>query len=185
MSATAADVTIRRATERDARAIAEVHVASWRWAYRNDLPASLLADLSVDERELAHRRELAAEEGTTCVLVAVDTGDRVMGFASTGPSRDDDAPPDTGELYAIYLLADVAGSGLGRALLEHATRDLRDAGYVTASLWVLASNERARRFYERAGWRWDGSVSEHRFDCGNRPIVRYSIDGLASSDARG
>jgi len=27
-----------------------------------------------------------------------------------------------------------------------------------ATLWVLATNERAMRFYERQGWRSDGSV---------------------------
>ena len=37
----APDVVIREATPDDARAIAEVHVASWRWAYRDDLPADV------------------------------------------------------------------------------------------------------------------------------------------------
>jgi hypothetical protein len=37
------------------------------------------------------------------------------------------------------------------------TDDLRQAGYVDAVLWVLAANRRARRFYEREGWRPDGA----------------------------
>ena len=45
-----AGVVIREATPDDARAIAEVHVASWRWAYRGDLPAEFLDGLSVDDR---------------------------------------------------------------------------------------------------------------------------------------
>ena len=42
-------VTVRDATVDDARAIAEVHVASWRWAYRGQLPDDLLDGLSVDD----------------------------------------------------------------------------------------------------------------------------------------
>ena len=52
---------IRAATVRDARAIAEVHVASWRWAYRDTFPAAALEGLDVEERartwsEQARRR---------------------------------------------------------------------------------------------------------------------------------
>jgi hypothetical protein len=39
---------------------------------------------------------------------------------------------------------------------------------------VLESNARASRFYEEAGWTWDNTTSEHRFDSGNRPLVRYA-----------
>lgn len=53
---------------------------------------------------------------------------------------------------------------------------LRAFGYDRAMLWVMASNDRSRRFYERAGWSWDGTTSEHRFDCANVPIVRYVTD---------
>jgi len=170
------EVVIRPAIARDARAIAEVHVASWRWAYADDLPASLLDGLSVDEREVAHRRQLEDPATPVRVVVAEGPPGRIVGFASTGPTRDEDAPPETGELFAIYLLAEAAGAGAGRALLERATTDLGAAGFTRATLWVLASNGRARRFYERAGWVWDGTTGEHRFDCGNRPIVRYVVD---------
>jgi RimJ/RimL family protein N-acetyltransferase len=41
-------------------------------------------------------------------------------------------------------------------------------------LWVLESNQRARRFYERAGWSWEGTRSAHQMQCANLPILRYS-----------
>ena len=170
------ETAIRRASLPDARAVAEVHVASWRWAYRGDLPDALLDALSIDDREAAHVQQIGDPGTTTDVVVAVGNGGAVVGFASTGPTRDDDAPPGTGELYAIYLVQDAAGTGVGQALLDRAGDDLRGAGFDRATLWVLASNARARRFYEREGWRWDVTTSEHRFDCGNRPIVRYTID---------
>jgi ribosomal protein S18 acetylase RimI-like enzyme len=168
-------VAIRDATVEDARAIAQVHVRSWRWAYRGQIPDAFLDRLSVAEREATwHERLASTERGRRC-LVAVAEDAAVVGFAAFGAPQDE-APPGTGELLAIYLEEDVAGTGVGNRLLRRATEDLRIEGWTRANLWVLESNDRARRFYERAGWTWDGTRSEHRFDCANRPILRYVTD---------
>jgi RimJ/RimL family protein N-acetyltransferase len=166
-------VLVREATPDDARAIAEVHVASWRWAYREILPEDFLERLSVDDRETMWRDLLADRGPGGGVAVAEDERGRVVGFAGYGPPEHSDEPEGTGELYAIYLREEVVGTGVGEELFEEAVEGLRAAGYRRAILWVFEANPRARRFYERAGWRWDGTVSEHRLDCGNRPIVRY------------
>ena len=174
--------TIREATLDDARGIAEVHVAGWRWAYEGLLPVEYLEQLSADEREAVWRDGLAmARTGLRC-LVATD-GDGAIGFVSFGRPAEDPSVPvgdhpraDAGEVYAIYLLPEVAGTGLGRALFTRAVEALRAEGYRQAFLWVLAANERSRRFYEKAGWAWDGTTSTHRFDCAERPVVRYTID---------
>lgn len=164
---------IRRATAADARGIAEVHVASWRHAYRGLLPDGFLDRLSVDERE-ASWREAFRDRGAA-VFVAEEEG-RVIGFASFGPSRDGDAGPEVGEIPAIYVDPTVVGAGVGRALLDAAIEAMREAGYRRATLWVLEANAHARRFYKRAGWRWDGTVSRHDFDCANEPVVRYAVE---------
>jgi RimJ/RimL family protein N-acetyltransferase len=166
-------VTIRRATIADATAIAEVHVAAWRWAYRDDLPASFLEGLTLEDRAKDWSEWLAAPGEETWVA---EGAAGIVGFCGFGPSRDDDAPERTAEVRTIYLLRHVVGTGIGRELFTQANDRLRDLRYAHATLWVLASNERSRRFYERAGWSWDGSVSEHRFDCANLPIVRYAVD---------
>lgn len=77
----------------------------------------------------------------------------VTGFAQVGASQGDDPDPDLGVLFAIYLEPAVIGSGAGRALLAEATERMRAAGFTRACLDVLPANERARRVYERAGWR--------------------------------
>ncbi len=46
-----ATTLIRTARPDDARSVAEVHVASWRHAYRGLLPDDYLERLSVDDRE--------------------------------------------------------------------------------------------------------------------------------------
>jgi GNAT superfamily N-acetyltransferase len=166
---------IRLARPGDARAIAEVHVASWRHAYRGLLPDDYLDRLSVDEREKARREHLEDPSSEWGTLVVEDAG-RVVGFSTYGPSRDEDATPATGEVPAIYLDPDVIGTGVGRELLAETIVALRAAGFTRASLWVLEGNVRARRFFEKAGWVWDGSVSTHSFECANEPVVRYAID---------
>jgi ribosomal protein S18 acetylase RimI-like enzyme len=91
------------------------------------------------------------------VFVAVRDG-VVVGFVSVGPADDKTLAADVGELYAIYVHPSVWDVGAGRALMSRAVQALRELGYARAVLWVLGSNERARRFYERAGWTADGAT---------------------------
>lgn len=146
---------IRPATTDDAAEIARIHVEAWRAAYAGHMPDEFLRGLSVVDRRQAWERTLAA--GTATVFVVL-VGVEVAGFAIVGASRDDDAGPGTGELHAINLDPAHWHSGLGRPLLEHAVTALRELGYRDATLWVLAANARARRFYERAGWVPDGTA---------------------------
>jgi GNAT superfamily N-acetyltransferase len=151
-------VIIRLAALADAPALAEVHVRSWQWAYRGQIPDEYLDGLSNTlERRVAARRAELAHLPPEHRWWVVEQAGQIVGFAITEPSRDDDAPPLTGEVALIYLLPEAAGKGIGRALFARAVTDLRERGYQQAILWVLEGNARARRFYEAAGWRPDGA----------------------------
>jgi ribosomal protein S18 acetylase RimI-like enzyme len=130
--------------------MATVHVASWRAAYRGRLPDDYLAGLSVEERAGSWSGILA--DPSPGHVIVVELGDRIVGFAHVGPSGDDDSLPTTGELYTIYLLPDLWDQGLGRALMEAVLERLRADGYDAVTLWMLSTNDRARRFYLRQGW---------------------------------
>jgi len=84
------------------------------------------------------------------------TGERIVGFSSFGPTRDDDAR-GAGEIYALYVDPDQWGAGVGHRLLDDSRRRLEDAGYTEAVLWVLRGNAGAERFYRADGWRRDGA----------------------------
>jgi GNAT superfamily N-acetyltransferase len=148
-------VSIRAATAGDARAIAEVHVASWRAAYRGIVPDAVLDALSVCERAGRWASRLANPDSPSFVYVAEDDAGRVVGFASGGPRRDGD-PAYVGELYAIYLLPAVQGKGIGRRLAQAVAHRLEDRGMRSMLVWVLATNP-ARRFYEALGGRHLGA----------------------------
>lgn len=163
---------VRRATGSDAEAIATVHIGTWQVAYRGQLPDAYLDGLSADlpRRIEVWRRRIG--DPPREVWVAEDDG-RAVGFVALGPSGDDDRTADTGEVYAIYLDPAEWGRGIGRALFEKANERLAALGYREATLWVLDSNTRARRFYEAGGWRVDGAVkTEPRGDFELRE-VRY------------
>lgn len=154
---------IAPARPEDARAIAEVHVASWRQAYADQLPAAYLASLSVTDRETMWRELLQA--GRVQVLVA-RAGESIVGFAACGACRDDDAPPaGRMELWALYLAPPAWSRGIGRALWLAVEAQLRAQHAASVSLWVIASNERARRFYAAAGFEVDAG-SQNAFTLG-------------------
>jgi len=153
----AAGVAIRQATIDDAGEVAAVHVATWRGAYRGLMPQSLLDGLSIEARTEVWRRILRDDEGST--LVAIEqTAERLVGFVSVGASRDTDADRALSELYGLYLHPSYWGSGVGKDLHDSGLSQL-PAG-VEATLWVLDSNVRARKFYERQGWKFDGATKE-------------------------
>src|SRR5262245_39849900 len=100
---------IRRAELRDAPAIAAIHVVASREAYRGMIPDAILEAFSVERRSTQWVRILGDADSTTRVWVADDNG--VIGFASTGPSEDADAPPGTAELFTLYLEPGRIGTG--------------------------------------------------------------------------
>ncbi|HEY2506453.1 MAG TPA: GNAT family N-acetyltransferase [Streptosporangiaceae bacterium] len=150
---------IRRATLQDAERIAEIHVRSWQGGYRGLLPQEYLDGLDPAQRLPFRMRSLEAADWSRggCLVVA-RPGGQLAGFADLGATRDqDDDPARVGEVFAIYLAPDAWGQGLGRALMTAALGHLAGAGYREATLWVLDTNQRARRFYRAAGFAPDGA----------------------------
>lgn len=140
---------VRPATLDDTRGIATVHVRGWRAAYGGILPRDFLDKLSVDEREARWRRNLG--ETTALTFVAEEAG-AVIGWASVGRCRDEDATPELGELWAIYVEPGRWRGGVGRALWEWGRGRLVERGAREVVVWVLEANHPARRFYETVGF---------------------------------
>jgi GNAT superfamily N-acetyltransferase len=163
-------VDIRQATVVDARAIAEVHVASWQSAYAGMMPALFLVGLSVEERARSWRD--AIQRGRIHVALA-HAGDGLAGWVAYGKCRDTDKDESWGEIEAIYLHPSRYGQQIGALLLKHAQRSLRELGFGSVSLWVLANNARARTFYERVGFSTDEKAKA--FELGGAVLseVRY------------
>lgn len=162
---------IRRATIHDSHNIAHVHVSAWQEAYRGIVPSTYLDGLSVSDREA--RWNEFFDCGASEILVADEASD-IVGFSAYGATRDDDAADGTGEIYAIYVAPSRWSTGVGHALWAQSRQGLMDLGYSRVTLWVLTANERAIRFYERAGFQLCAD-SETIIDIGvdSFPEVRY------------
>ena len=157
----------------DAGQVGEVHVRAWQVAYRGVMPDSYLDGLRAEERADMWRQ--GVEQSWPGQRDVIECDGRVVGFAAYGPEHGGD-DPTRGELYAINLHPGRWRQGLGRQLIRHVTSELRRLGFRRAVLWVEATNDRARRFYESEGWSYDAgsdrvdtalgaTVNEVRYAC--------------------
>ena len=159
---------IRQALVADAEAIGAVHVAAARAAYRGMMPDDYLDAQDAATRSERWRQALVAgggrgvavtPEAQVVLLVAEDDEGKIVGIAAVGPDRAE-ADSVLGELQMINVSPEAWGRGVAKLLLVGAEHELREMGFQEAVLWVLDSNARARRFYEREGWSADGVVKK-------------------------
>ena len=147
----AMSLTIRPAVASDAQKIGVVFDAAVRegWTYLGDLAREPM--FPPDEWD-----KLVAEHAPPNVLlVAINELHDVVGFTAVHPLE--------GEMFLLFVHAEYAGRGVGRALLDAAHETLRVAGCREAFLYTHEENERALTVYEAAGYRRDGSVRESDF----------------------
>ena len=133
-------------TPEEIRGKAYVHWKAWHQAYPG------LVDQRYLDRLTLEKCEQIAFNWPDGLLVAKD-GDRVVGFVGYG-HRDGD-PEQLGEVFAIYILEEYYGSGVGRMLMERALEQLKK--YPQICLWTLKENKRAIRFYQKCGFTADGT----------------------------
>jgi ribosomal protein S18 acetylase RimI-like enzyme len=136
---------------RDAGAIADLHVATWKEAYSRLLPEDYFSEEYIEGRHRMWNRVLADSRDDMRVRIAVSDGS-IVGFAWAGPGigSDGEEPPRDLQLYAIYVSAAHYGTGAGQALLDETL------GEGPAMLWVAKDNPRATAFYLRNGFSFDG-----------------------------
>jgi GNAT superfamily N-acetyltransferase len=173
-------------TEDDIEAVSAVRVTGWQFAYRGIVPQAYLDAMTI-EADAARRlmRSRRADRLTTDLVAVVDHGE-VVGWACLGPCREDSTEdPAAGELYALYVTPALIGYGIGSELLHAVHQHAAAHGFRTMSLWVLRDNQRARRFYERAGYVPDGTVRDDDFD--GVPVTevryRYAMANSATASA--
>lgn len=124
-----------------------VHWKAWQEAYAELLPPDFLETVCT----LESCQDLAFRYPQNTLIALVDN--QVVGFACYGPSSQKDLE-EAGELYAIYILADYYGQGIGYQLVKAALEQMKN--YDIISLWVLKGNDRALSFYNKIGFKCDG-----------------------------
>jgi ribosomal protein S18 acetylase RimI-like enzyme len=143
-------ITVRKPVVEDAAGLGRIHVRAWQTAYRGLMPDEYLDGLQVRQRAEMWSRNIEQGWPRLEVLV-IEVDGNVAGFAAFGPEGGDLAQRAVGELFAINLDPSIWGRGLGRHLLGEVTKRLGRAGFAAAVLWVVPTNDRARRLYESQG----------------------------------
>jgi ribosomal protein S18 acetylase RimI-like enzyme len=148
-----AEVAIRAAVPADAPAIAALHVAAWREAYRNLAPPEAVRRLDLHRRRSQWTAMLAKAERT--MLVAERDG-RIVGIGTAGAATVP-ALGARGEILYLYVDPAHARTGIGRALMRRLALSLREHGYKHIALGVVEGNRSAIDFYRKLGGRPAGS----------------------------
>jgi len=148
-------IEIRRARSADAKAIAAVHDAAWRGAYRGLIPGVELERMV--ERRGPRWWDAAIRRGSRLSVLLV--GEAIAGYVNFGGNRTKSLPY-AGEIYEIYLDPLYQGLGFGQRLFAAARRDLALARLEGLVVWALADNATATGFYRALGGQAVASSSE-------------------------
>lgn len=131
-----------------------------RFANLDDIPDLERVRAGVRENKLStpipRERLFAAIESRGRAWVAENDG-QVVGFSM--------ADNQTASIWALFLLPEWEGKGLGRRLLNESVRWHREQGH--CAIWLsTAPNTRAEGFYEYLGWQRTGvtETGEIRFE---------------------
>lgn len=147
------EIIIRKAILTDAKGMAKVHVDSWKTTYTNIVPVEYLNNLSYESREQMWTN--AIPDGG--IYVAENKEGMIVGFAKGGKERSGNYKGYDGELYAIYILKEYQGKGIGRSLVKPIIAEIKEMGLNSMLVLVLKDNP-SRRFYESLGGRIIDSV---------------------------
>jgi GNAT superfamily N-acetyltransferase len=134
----------------DRAAVVRLWHDAWHDGHGSVLPAHVVGERTLESFE---RRLGPLEAG--CIVADLDG--RILGFAVI----------EGNEIDQLYVAADARGTGLAASLLSAAEEELARRGIDDAAIQCSAGNDRAHRFYARAGWR----------DSGVRPAPIWTPDG--------
>lgn len=142
-------MTVRNAKFEDMKQLGHILSVSFRAAFSEFVIKQTL-DACTQEDSCIALLEGLYREGKMHFLIGENSGMLVWQEGEDGA-----------EIVAIHSLPESWGTGLGRGMLTEA---LRQIGERPVFLWAFQENKRARRFYEKNGFFWDGRERVSEFD---------------------
>lgn len=150
-------VKIREALISDVSGIVDVNIKTWQSAYKGIISDETLNRLDSNKSSRIERniKEFGQRfvEGERVLQAVAEKNGNVVGFVSYGKCRDEKTLclTTSAEIYAIYVLEEYQGKGIGRDLLCFAFDQLKNTKkYNKVLIWTLKDN-RKRYFYEQMG----------------------------------
>lgn len=147
-------ITLSPVTVDDAALVAELFATSFVETFGHLYAPENLALFMAELTPEAFAREIG-DTGFRFQLAHI--GSEVAGFAKVAPpGLPVHAPAATRELRQLYVLERFTGTGVGKALMDWVVADAKAGGARHLQLSVYIDNHRARRFYERRGFKLIG-----------------------------
>jgi RimJ/RimL family protein N-acetyltransferase len=153
-------MTVRTAEFEDMKQLGRIMTLSFRSAFSGFVTQETM-DACAREENCAALLEGVFREGRVHFLIGGDCG--MLAWQQK---------EDAAEIIAIHSLPESWGTGVGHAML---TKALEQIGDQPVFLWAFKENTRARRFYEKHGFRWDGTERVSEFD--GALELRYMREG--------
>ena len=133
---------VRKAEQKDMQLLGRIMAVSFRSAFSAFVSQQLL-DACAQEDKCAALRDDFFTAGEMNFLIGEESGMLIWQRTEEGA-----------EIVALHSLPESWGSGLGKAMLAAALEEIGDR---PVYLWAFKENKRARRFYEKNGFHFDGS----------------------------
>lgn len=114
--------------------------------------AGIATGVATFETEVGSAADLDARWTTGHRWVAVDTSDRVIGWAALTPASTRHCYRGVAET-SVYVAPDAAGRGVGRALVRHQVEAAFAAGFWTLQSSIFAVNHASRALHRSVGFR--------------------------------
>ena len=148
------DIMVRKALPKDAYDYAICSISCWQSAYKEIVPNKYLNDmiLEIEQRTEKFRKSF---EDPRNIHYCVMYDDKMIGFLIMDIVN--------AEIWAIYLIEDFCGRGYGKKILDFAVSKLKSMEHKEIFLWVFEENNRARLFYEKNDFYFDGMTREKEY----------------------
>lgn len=141
------NIRYREAGVAECEAVAKVHVRSWQESFAGLVPQSVMDRITVESRINAFEKRFQTDYYRMFVAEVADLG--IVGFADCGLPREE-IDSYQAELYAIFLLPEFQGSGVGRRLFSLCLEAVVKSG--KSSMYLLAFEASPYRpFYDKMG----------------------------------
>jgi GNAT superfamily N-acetyltransferase len=134
-----------------------------RRADTSDIPTLFAIRTAVRENHMTFTELASAGVTPETVAHLIQSNDAAswIGLWNEQPSGFAMARADIGDVFALFVLPDMEGQGLGSALLLEAESWLASRG--TEKAWLLTGGEpwlKAPQFYASRGWRAEGREAD-------------------------
>jgi len=170
------DIAICKALPENANDYADCVISCWQSAYKGIVSDEYLKNMLAEKKQRVEKYKSIFIAPGDCEYFCVMQSERMIGFLIIQKNRDEFR---IGEIWAIYLIEEFWGKGYGTKLLDFALAELKHAGKKNVFLWVFEENKKARRFYEKHGFCFDGTKREvDKYGCISLVQLRYSFNCL-------